>query len=120
MKGGKFMKRYIAMAIAVLMLFSVCVIPISAIERDGTCNGNHGPWIILCSGDTYTESRSHYFDYYGYTKLCNYDYVIAYTNRKCDYCKQLFEHVWTHSHGYSNHAADCGWTNGDDTTCYLH
>lgn len=113
-------KRYVAIALSVLLL---CIMPLSvfAATTGGSCNGNCGPWIKSCGGVYTILSRSHTFDYKGYTKTCSYKYVIAYTTRQCDYCKQFAENSsnWTHSHGYRNHAAECGWTNGDDTTCYL-
>lgn len=114
------MKKTISTIALVGLLVTGMVLPSNAVTDGGSCDGNCGPFTISCSGDTYTEPRKHTFDYKGYTKTCSYQYVIAYTNRTCDYCDDEQEHVWTHSHGYRDHAAECGWTNSPDSACYLH
>lgn len=114
------MKRIIALVIAVIMLVCVCGIHVYANARGGSCGDNHGPIVTSCSGMEYSLNRHHYFDYMGYTKRCDYLYVLAYTARKCGYCGQPLESTWSHSHGYRDHAADCGWINSPDGTCFFH
>lgn len=115
------MKRLIAIVLAVLL---ACIMPLSvfAATTGGSCNGNCGPWIKSCAGVYRILQRTHTFDFKGVTKTCTYRYLIAYTRRQCEYCYEYAElsSNWTHSHGYRDHAAECGWENGNDTTCYLH
>ncbi len=114
------MKKAISTIALVGLLVTGMVLPSNAVTEGGSCNGNHGPYTLSCSGITYTRSLSHTFDYQGYTKTCHYTYVLAYTDRTCDYCGYEENNVWTHSHGYRDHADDCGWINSSDSACYLH
>ena len=103
-----------------VILVAILSLTVYASADGGSCNGNHGPWTISCSGDTYSETRTHTFDYKGYRKTCTYEYVIAYTDRTCEYCGYNDPHYSTHSHGYRGHASECGWTNSDSDTCFLN
>lgn len=112
-------KRIVSLALAAMLSVAALSANVSAAENGGSCNGNHGSWNTYCSGDTYSENRTHTFDYKGYKKTCTYEYVLAYTNKKCDYCGYTEYHCWSHSHGYCDHCDDCGWINSDDDTCNL-
>lgn len=112
-------KRIVSLALAAMLSVAALSANVSAAENGGSCNGNHGPWITSCSGDTYSETRTHTFDYKGYTKTCTYEYILAYTDKECEYCGYKEYHCWSHSHGYRGHSDECGWINSDDSTCNL-
>ena len=112
-------KRIISLALAAMLSVAALSANVSAAENGGSCNGEHGPWITFCSGDTYFELLRHIFYYKGYKKICTYEYVIAYTDKKCEYCGYREDHCESHSHGNRGHSDYCGWVNGDDSTCYL-
>ena len=119
-------KRIVSLALAAMLSVAALSANVSAAENGGSCNGNHGPWITSCDGYTYAEAYddsgepyTHTFYYKGYKKTCTYVYVRAYTNKECKYCGYFEYHCWSHSHGYRGHSDECGWINGDDSTCYL-
>ena len=111
-------KRIVSLALAAMLSCVALSANVSAVENGGSCNGEHGPWIISCGGVTRYDTHKHTFDYNGYRKTCIYTYVIAKTNRECGYCG-YFNDSNSHSHGYRGHIDGCGWINGDDSTCYL-
>lgn len=112
-------KRFLTVATIALLACTMLSTNASASTNGGSCNGNCGPWIISCSGETYSEVRTHSFDYKGYRKTCEYRYIHAYTDKECEYCHQKERRVWSHSHGYRDHAAECEWINSPEGTCFL-
>lgn len=111
-------------AITLISSLSVCSvnaaeIPAPSVEPCGTICVQHGPYTRTCTGVTTTEPRTHRFEYQGYDKVCEYDYVLAWTRIDCDVCTYYQNRTEKHSHGYRGHDEYCGWINGNDNTCYL-
>ena len=110
------MKKIISILVLIGILSTMFIIPIAA--EGGTCV-QHGPWSSSCTNSvSEVRNSTHSFTYQGYQKICSYQYNIYTTRRTCTYPDCGYVAYSTHSHGYSGHASECGWSN--DSSCRLY